>query len=140
MGMERDGGHNIAAMIHFSYTVTGMGLRPVPGEGSLYCDGCLDNSRSKVTGHWPMVGAGCSYNGVCYRSPPAPCSTPSDAGMPCTHTRIVCRLFESHMKLSSSPTLVKIEGAESLPRQASATDKRNRLGDHLWPPSRHSST
>ena len=30
--MERDGGHQIAAMIHVSYTVTGMGLRPVPGD------------------------------------------------------------------------------------------------------------
>jgi hypothetical protein len=33
--MERDGGHRIAAMIHFSYTVTGMGLRPVPGDRPL---------------------------------------------------------------------------------------------------------
>ena len=31
--MERDGGHHMAAMIHFSHTVTGMGLRPVPVEG-----------------------------------------------------------------------------------------------------------
>ena len=33
--MERDGGHPIAAMMHFSYTVTGMGLRPVPGDRGL---------------------------------------------------------------------------------------------------------
>ena len=32
-GLERDGGHVMAAMIHFSYKVTGMGLRPVPVEG-----------------------------------------------------------------------------------------------------------
>ena len=33
--MERDGGHHIPAMIHVSYTVTGMGLRPVPVDRAL---------------------------------------------------------------------------------------------------------